>query len=278
MQALVRVQTRVCDQRRRQAMESAGSMNSTFTERHNSLGWHVPDGKSSFRDGSVGENWEDRQNIVDGINSMLLLTKEAALKRERSLAYATSDRIWRSDADPLMEEEKPEGRASEWLGQHRPRKQWERAGRHSCDQRQPTKIVEVDNFNCYTGPSFLTTTGNEHYHQNSVSHSFPSPLHQVHQNFYQKPLKSHQSEPKHVCVHSGSPRCLGVESATHAAASVPSYMAATASTKARARSHSAPRQRPLTPERERARLAKRQLFFGTINEVSSPSMRNMQRP
>lgn len=47
---------------------------------------------------------------------------------------------------------------------------------------------------------------------------------------------------------------------------MPNYMAATASTKARIQSQSAPRQRPLTPEREKMCSAKKRLSFPIPDE------------
>lgn len=95
------------------------------------------------------------------------------------------------------------------------------------------------------------------------------------------PMTPFASKTKCLQVHSASPRCLKEErdlimaqtptlgSNFHkmlghencVAASMPNYMAATASANARIRSDSAPRQRPLTPDREKLSHVKKRLSF-----------------
>ncbi|KAK1362749.1 hypothetical protein POM88_038310 [Heracleum sosnowskyi] len=95
------------------------------------------------------------------------------------------------------------------------------------------------------------------------------------------PITPFQYRAKHLQVHSASPCCLNNERnlmgahtptlglscykmfgrETAVAASVPNYVAATASAMARSQSESAPRQSPLTPERGNLSSVKKRLSF-----------------
>ncbi|XP_065860049.1 protein IQ-DOMAIN 17 [Euphorbia lathyris] len=133
---------------------------------------------------------------------------------------------------------------------------------------------------------------------NSHSMASPSPLHRTHQTppIHHPPITPSPSKTRPVQVRSASPRCIREDrsyninnnpsqtpslrsnyhytgsfhsrgscssnTAANANATLPNYMAATESAKARVRSQSAPRQRPSTPERDRsAGTAKKRLSF-----------------
>lgn len=190
-------------------------------------------------------------------------------------------------------EEKPRRWTDRWT-----REQRESRGRASCDQRDPIKTVEVDTSRpySYSAPNFRRSH-HLHYHSeqprhSTTSHSVASPLHKAHQNLsINSPITPSPSKIRLVQVHSASPRCPREErnyptaqtpnlGSTYyhcaGAAAIPNYMAATASAKARVRSQSAPRQRPLTPERERTGSAKKRLSFPVPephNEVNIADVR-----
>ncbi|WCJ22501.1 IQ-domain 17 [Euphorbia peplus] len=132
---------------------------------------------------------------------------------------------------------------------------------------------------------------------NSHSMASPSPLHRAHQTppNHHPPITPSPSKTRPVQVRSASPRCVREDrsnpsqtpslrsnyhytgsfnhrvsgsgssssnTAGNANATLPNYMAATESAKARVRSQSAPRQRPSTPERDRsAGTVKKRLSF-----------------
>lgn len=123
MQALVRVQARVLDQRLRLSHE--GSRKSTFSDT-NSL-WEsrylqdiaerksivsglfiTPDFQSNFkiyrnfdwvcewqsREGSsIADDWDERPHTIEEVKAMLQTRKEAALKREKNLSQALSQQV-----------------------------------------------------------------------------------------------------------------------------------------------------------------------------------------
>ncbi|KAK3042853.1 hypothetical protein RJ639_001126, partial [Escallonia herrerae] len=282
IQALVRVQTRIRDQRRR--LSYKGSIDSASSEPKSYWEFHHAERKSTVsnvsRDGNAIPNeWNSHLHAVEEFEALLQRTNEAALEREKALAQAFSNQIWRSGTDQFPGNEEQEANS-----------RWEKTGRYSCDQRVPIKNVEMDTAQpySYSAPNFPRSPRHCYHYQQPKSHSYyaSSPLHRTHQNLsIHSPATPSPSILKSLQVHSASPRCLrertypmsqtptlrssyyhGLgESGNAGAAPMPNYMAATASAKARVRSQSAPRQRPLTPEREKVGSAKKRLSFPAPN-------------
>ncbi|KAF5732453.1 hypothetical protein HS088_TW18G01148 [Tripterygium wilfordii] len=250
MQALVRVQARVCEQRNRLSFE--GSRKSSWSsisthERRSSADW---------------VDWDGHSQTHDKLQAMLQKTKDLALKREKALAFAFSQQIWKPSRDTYGSENELE---------EKPR--WNGTRRNSYDKKEHIKTVEIDTNQPYSAQNAQKL---QYQKQRPTSCSVASPVHRTNSN---SPVNSPTiSGIRATQVHSTSPRCLthqekningGALVSSSGGGSLPNYMVATASANARLRSESAPRQRPSTPEREKTmRAVRKRLHFPVPEQVN----------
>ncbi|OIS97723.1 PREDICTED: protein IQ-DOMAIN 14-like [Nicotiana attenuata] len=276
MQSLVRVQTQVCDQRRRLSCEGI-SCGSTFRDPKIILDLHLSG--TSTNQASTANDRYDHSHALEKVEALLQKAKEAAKQRENTLAFAFSQKMWTAnkDEDTSSNKELDEDLRVFHRTDVRNGRTLSRA---SCDQpRERIKNIEVDTTCSYSDSDYdFWRLQNQFYQdkqQKLCSYAVPSPLHGVQQNLPIHSPFTPTSKMKNILVHSASPRCRREERSHRMTllsrrANEPNYMTATASAKARERSHSAPRRMPLTPEREKTSAAKKRLSFpvqGTSNEI-----------
>ncbi|KAG4169965.1 hypothetical protein ERO13_A12G116200v2 [Gossypium hirsutum] len=103
MQALVKVQSRVLDQRMRLSHDGC-SRKSAFSDTWESRYLQdISDRRSLSRGGSsIADDWDERPHTVEEVKAMLQHRKEAALKREKSLSQALSQQMRRARRSPSM--------------------------------------------------------------------------------------------------------------------------------------------------------------------------------
>ncbi|KAK9064388.1 hypothetical protein SSX86_015770 [Deinandra increscens subsp. villosa] len=200
MQALVRVQARVLDQRMKQSDQS--SRKSTFSDTNSAWGsrYHqdISDRRSMSRDGSsVADDWDERPHTIEEVKAML---HNRAARREKTLSQAFSQEVclhekMRNRRNPSMgsENELGLGDRHQWLDRWMGSKPWETRpmARASTDQRDGVKTVEVDTSQPYSNlpPNHLRRSSYQYnlHHQNHQNHqhhqnqrnSSASPLHRT---------------------------------------------------------------------------------------------------
>ncbi|XP_022021346.1 protein IQ-DOMAIN 1 isoform X2 [Helianthus annuus] len=271
MQALVRVQSRVHDQRSRlshdESRKSMMSENTTFWE--SKYLQDIRDRKSMSRDGScIRDDWSDRPHTLEELDAILQHRKSQMSNRNPS----------------TMDEKELEETAS-WLDRWIEAKQWEnhRASRASFDRRDSIKTVEIDN----SRPSSRSGTGvyKSPYHTSHYIPNSPNRRSSYSPSTGQHPITPSPIKTRPPQIRSASPRCSKEErtylntniqslrstprvvgsmfrySTCANDMTVPNYMAATESARAKIRSQSTPRQRPSTPERDRVGSVKKRLAY-----------------
>ncbi|CAN4114120.1 unnamed protein product [Withania somnifera] len=290
MQSLVRVQTQVCDQRRRLSCEgfSCGSM---FREPKNILELHLSDKESISRNqAGTGDNGYDHLLALEKVEALLQKAKEeAAEKRDNSLAHAFSRKMWTLKKDEDSSSTKDLDEDLRVFHRTNNAKNCKAVSRSSCDQpRDCIKNIEIDTAGSYNSDTDAEFWRLHHQYyqeqqQKFYSYAVPSPL-SHRENINRMPMTP-AFKMNNILVHSASPRCRREERSHHrmtllshrsninglisrnsanscpAADDQPNYMAATASARARERPQSVPRQMPMTPEREITSAAKKRLSF-----------------
>ncbi|CAN0884901.1 Protein IQ-DOMAIN 17 [Linum grandiflorum] len=221
MQALVRVQARILDQRMRLSHDGC-TRKSTFSDTTSLIEslylQDLSDRKSmQSREGcSIAEDWDERPHTIEEVKAMLQQRKDhaAALKREKH-SSPSQGKVWRNGRSPSVgSEAEIQEKQPLWLDRlMMGSKPWDsnsRGSRASTDHRDPIKTVEIDSSSQPYSSRRLST---QSYHQrpSSPNRSYPTPPFH-HQTPRAAVTPSSPSRSRPVQVRSASPRsCVRVE-------------------------------------------------------------------
>ncbi|KAJ9539043.1 hypothetical protein OSB04_031776 [Centaurea solstitialis] len=222
MQALVRVQARVLDQRMRQS-DQCSSRKSTFSDNNSAWGgsrYHqdISDRRSMSRDGSssIADDWDERPHTIEEVKAML---QNRAARREKTLSQAFSqEKTRRNGRNPSIGSDNEllgvgNGERHQWLDRWMGSKPWESRpmARASTDHRDSTsaaavKTVEMDTSQPYSSSSLPPNhmrRSSYQYQRNSSA----SPLHRPQHHYLPITPSSSSSKPttRPIQVRSASP-------------------------------------------------------------------------
>ncbi|KAL7106815.1 hypothetical protein ACP275_06G016300 [Erythranthe tilingii] len=255
IQSLVRVQSLVCDQRRRLSCEA-----NSVSRNANRLSYNP--------------------HSLDEIQALIHKAEECSLRQRKTLAHILSSQISTlGDEDQFpnnnyqeFEEEENKRFSGSWKTNH-PETGVVRKDRNLCVRTDPIKTVEIDTSSpcLYTSPRTPSSPKIE-----SIKVHSCSPRHRTRETNYQT---AETPTSRSIYLHRMS------MSESSCSLPQPSYMAATASAIARVRSLSTPRQRPnLSPRRgdQTGSSAKKRLSFPVpehahINADDKPNIQTYKK-
>ncbi|XP_074583352.1 protein IQ-DOMAIN 3-like [Curcuma longa] len=286
MQTMARVQAQIHSRRVR------------MTEENQALQRHLQrKHEKELEKVKIAEEWDDSLQSKEKIEAKLLNKQEAAIRRERTLAYAFSHQ-WRSSSKSLTpvftEPSNPQWGWS-WLGRWMAARPWENQSTKEINDHASIKSASC---------SFIVRTTKQH--DTSLERTPSAAQKSSRPSGHRSPAtprcmtpsvasrkKSESPRGRRCSVDDDSRSMLSVQSERRrrfsiagssigddeslGSSTVPSYMASTESARARSRCHSPVCGSAGTPEKGSVRSSKKRLSFPSVDKSSISSTANLRR-
>ncbi|KAJ7524542.1 hypothetical protein O6H91_17G010500 [Diphasiastrum complanatum] len=234
MQSLVKVQACVRARRVRMSEEGQAIQRQLWERRQQEI--HAR--KSMQSDANALEGWNESTQSAEEIQAKIQSRQEAAVKRERALAYAFSHQLWRSSPNEASmfldcESDKPYWGWS-WLERWMTGRPWEtkfydkevRESSVKSIEATATKVLDVDSARLNKGTK--SRIGSLQAGANKLLNSYSSPLLKKVNNLGSQSPVAPPSKPAPIQISSVNPRNIptGEEDGNGEARSTPSIRAA----------------------------------------------------